>query len=330
MSFGYDCFKQVASDYAIDGWVSIAENYTNAVSNTRRPVYMVRGRQLTHEQMIEILSNEEPLFSGWNKDDLEADRDCFDSRETRDILKNCFYRKGYGWLSTWLYSDGTIGGNLLEWKYPEADELLPKWIELGLRYPFLDMAVGYTVSDEGPCYGCAHATYEYAERFEKHERNCRKTCRQYEPMLRKYTKDGIDFKLAKTSYECNFFSFFDTKLSHPYLCDLVEITIVISGGKVSVTFEDEAWKAFKEYYDKYNDANLEALYDGRVTEFSGWHIFSKDIIKECFRHQGLPDKCYDIAVQKGFITEIPDNALIITPQFIRNQHKAMLKKYNLK
>lgn len=75
-----------------------------------------------------------------------------------------------------------------------------------------------------------------------------------------------------------------------------------------VLFGDNAMEAFKRYYDKYNDDNLVAMYDGRVFGYSGWHIFGQDFIKECFRYKGLPDKCYDIAVDKGLIIPIPDDA----------------------
>lgn len=332
-------YREIISTYKDNKNVAIDENFDYDVSDTRRPIYMVRGKSITRDQVIEILSREEPLFDGWGS----GDSGIFDERGGRDILKNCFYRSGYSWLSTFLFSDGTIGGNILEFKYPDPDEILPKWIEFGLKYDFLDMAVGYTDQDEGMCYHCRNAHNKYFNEatscnFCREERGkiCeRKTCCDLEDcnklkdLLLKYR--DVDEELIKTpcAYEYLYAHHFSTRISHVNLVHRVKQAIVISDGKVHVLFGDNAVKAFKRYYDKYNEDSLVAMYDGRVFDSSDWHIFGKDFIKECFRYRNLSKKCYDIAVEKGFINMIHDDAKVVTADFIREEHAKMTKKYGL-
>lgn len=324
-SYEMEKYNEIIAKYKDNKNVVIDKNFDYDVSDTRRPIYMVRGRNITKEQVIEILSNEEPLFNGWDGDDSGF----FDNRDSRGILKNCFYRQGFDWLSTFMFSDGTIGGNLLEFKYPDPDEILPQWIEFGLKYDFLDMAVGYTNQDEGMCYFCKNT--DYKNNYFGHCKNeilCGiEDCNKLKDLLLKY--HDYDKDLIKSSYEYLFAYGFKTRDSHVNLVNCVKQTIVISGGKVHVLFGDNAMEAFKRYYDKYNDDNLVAMYDGRVFGYSGWHIFGQGFIKECFRYKGLPDKCYDIAVDKGLIIPIPDNAKVVTADFIREEHMKMIEKYGL-
>lgn len=332
-------YREILSEYRDNKNVVIDENFDYDVSDTRRPIYMVRGKGITRDQVIEILSREEPLFDGWDR----KDSGIFDERGNRGILKNCFYRSGYDWLSTFLFSDGTIGGNILELKYPDPDEILPKWIEFGLKYDFLDMAVGYTDQNEGMCCYCRNAHEKYFSEaiscgFCRKElgKVCeRKTCCDLEDcdklkdLLLKYR--DFDQELLKTpySYEYLFAHHFSTRLSHANLVHRVKQAIVISGGKVHVLFGGNAVEAFKKYYDKYNEDSLVAMYDGRVFDSSGWHIFGKDFMKECFRYRNLSEECYDIAVEKGFISLMPDDAKVVTAGFIREEHAKMTRRYGL-
>lgn len=315
-------YEEIISEYKNNKNVVIDTNFDYDVSDTRRPVYMIRGKSITRDQVIEILSHEEPLFGGWDSGDLGI----FDGRAQRGILKNCFYRQGYDWLSTFMFCDGTIGANMLEFKYPDPDEILPKWIEFGLKYDFLDMAVGYTDQDEGMCYFCKN-TKEDNEGATYRILCDLKDCDKLKALLSKY--QNFDRDLSHTSYEYLFAYNFSTRLSHVNLVNRVKQTIVLSGGKVHVLFGDNAVEAFKKYYRKYNDDNLVAMYDGRVFESSGWHIFGQDFIKECFRYKGLPEKCYDTAIEKGYISLIPNDAKVVTADLIRKEHGKMSKRYGL-
>ncbi|MCH5268238.1 MAG: hypothetical protein J1E62_07835 [Lachnospiraceae bacterium] len=317
----------IISGYQDNKNVIIDKNFDYDVSNTRKPVYMVRGKSLTKAQLMEILSNEEPLFDGWSDGDSEIRGK---RGQTSGLLGNCFYRNGADGPSAFLFSDGTLGGNFLESLYPSPEEILPKWIEFGLKYDFLDMAVGYTDQNEGMCQLCSDiiTDEENAAPQAFCDMKAHKKCDKLKDFIDKYR--DVDDVQSKDSYEHLFFHNFDTRLSHVGLVNRVKLTISISGGKIRVMFGSKAVDEFKKYYNKYNDDDLVAMYDGRVFKDSGWHIFGQNFIKECFRYKKLPEKCYDIAVDKGLISPVPVDAKIVTADFIKNEHEKMIEKLGLK
>lgn len=83
------------------------------LGSVRKPLVLVRGRPITVEQVKELITGEEPLFG----DDRNPECWWFDPRMERGILKNVFYKSEYSWLSTWVYSDGTIGGEVPVFRY---------------------------------------------------------------------------------------------------------------------------------------------------------------------------------------------------------------------
>lgn len=317
--------EEIISGYQDNKNVTIDKTFDYDVSNTRRPVYMVRGKSITREQVMQILSNEGALFDGWNGGDSGVRRE---STQTDMLLENCFYRSGFDGLSTFLFSDGTIGGNFLESLYPSPEEMLPKWIEFGLKYDFLDMAIGYTTQNEGMCHLCPHIDEENTVPQTFCDMKAQKKCDKLMDLILKYR--DMDEERSKTSYEYLFFHNFATRLSHVSLVNRVKLTISISGGKVRILFGSKATDEFKKYYNKYNDDDLVAMYDGRVFKHSDWHIFGQNFIKACFRYKNLPEKCYDIAVDKGYISPVSESAKIVTADFIKEEHIKMIQKYGLK
>lgn len=305
--------------------VIIDKSFDYDVANTRRPVYMVRGKSITREQVMEILSNEAPLFNGWSDGDFGLHRE---NEQTGMLLENCFYRNGVDKLSSFLFSDGTIGGNFLESLYPAPEEILPKWIEFGLKYDFLDMAVGYTDQNEGMCHLCKNIDEENSSLQPFCDMKFQKKCDKLRDLIFQY--HDIDESLSKTSYEYLLFHNFGTRLSHAGLINRVKLTISMSGGKVRIMFGPKAADEFKKYYHKYNDDDLVAMYDGRVFEHSDWHIFGQDFIKDCFHHKNLPEDCYDTAVDKDYISPVPEDAKIVTADLIREEHNKMIQKCGFK
>lgn len=315
----------IISVYQDNKNVIIDKSFDYDVSNTRRPVYMVRGKSITKEQVMEILSNEEPLFAGWSDEDsgMQGERG-----QTGTPLENCFYRSGVDSPSTFLFCDGTIGGNFLESLYPSPEEILPKWIEFGLKYDFLDMAVGYTNQNEGICHLCPNIDEENTSPQALCDMKVQKKCGKLNDLI--ITHRDIDGAQSKTSYEDLFFQNFGKRSSHVSMVNRVKLTISISGGKVRILFGSKASDEFAKYYNKYNDDDLVAMYDGRVFKNSGWHIFGQNFIKECFRYKNLPEKCYDIAVDRNYISPVSEDAKIVTADFIKGEHNKMLQKYGLK
>ena len=111
---------------------------------------LFRGKPITEEETIQLITGEEALF--------QENCNRFDER---GVLKNIFTEKGYTWLSTWIYTDGTIGGNLISLeKYPEIYEILPQFLHLGEKYPFLDMVISYTDEDEKLLFSCPAIDYD--------------------------------------------------------------------------------------------------------------------------------------------------------------------------
>ena len=128
------------------------EEISIELSNVRRPLVLVRGRPISREQAMQLIVGEEPLFGKGS--DNEDPR--FDPRSLGfGVLQDIFYRHPCSQLSTWVYTDGTIGGNLLHLgKYPELEDFLPMYADLAEKYPFLDIVVSYTLLDESCCGSC--------------------------------------------------------------------------------------------------------------------------------------------------------------------------------
>lgn len=346
-----DSGVQVDKEHDVNNYIEVLEYFGNnkniilprvgvseKVCDVRRPVYYVRGKSLAREQVIDVFSHEEPLFRGWDITDLNSNEDYLDIRSKRGVLKNCFYRRGYSWLDTWLFSDGTVGGNNLSFKYPYFNEFLPEWLVLGERYPYLDIAVGYSIINESKCHFCPYVNwdietndYDFGSDFIPMEACCNRKyvdyCKQFKGLVRKYS--NLKIRTYESTYEYKYGSSLNTKYFWPDIPDFIDITIVISQGKTQVYFGEEAIEHFREYYNKYNDDDLQALYDCSIFNYKDWHIFNKQFIKDCFKNVGLQEECYEIAVKNKFISDIPDDMTFVTAEFIRKQHRDMFKKYGI-
>ena len=340
--------QDMIDEYGNDPDVDLDVNYDNAIGNTRRPVFMVRGKTITHEQAVQVLAAMEPLFQGWKKDDLRYnDPKRIDNRNFRHTLYTCLYRPGYSWLASWLMSDGTIGGNILEGKYPELDEILPRWIDLAKKCPFLDLAVGYTTVDESMCWMCKYSeideeTDEYYDEDDgltmrpgpddKYEidKLCARECLRCKELLRTYKSGDVEYKWIKpTDYEYFYARDYNVRNHNAYMWKFVRGCIIIKNGHVSMYWGEEGRDKFKEYYDQYNDPYLSGLYGSQITESGKWTLWSKQDIIDAFALKGLPAECYDIAVEYGFITAIPDDMPTLTAEWLRKAHREMCEKWDI-
>ena len=343
-----ESYSELQEKYGNDPAVTLDLNYDQAIGNTRRPVFMVRGKNITHEQAVQVLAQMEPLFSGWNKDDLGYRKNQLsDSRCNRHTLRTCLYRQGYSWLSSWLMSDGTIGGNILEFKYPELEEILPQWVDLAKRCPFLDLAVGYTTVNESMCWFCKYGevdeqTGDYYDEDdgitmrpgpddEYHvEQLCVEECKRRKEFLKTYASGDVDWgRIKPTEYEYYYAREFYIRKHHKDMHKFVRGCFIIKNGHISMYWGKAGHDKFKEYYDKYNDPYLDGLYGQQIADTGKWHIWSKKDVREAFALKGLPAEYYDIAVQYRFITEIPEDAPILTAEWMRKAHREMCEKWNI-
>ena len=340
--------QDMIKEYGNDPDIDLDVNYDRAIGNTRRPVFMVRGKAITHEQAVRVLAEMEPLFSGWRKDDLRfTDTGRIDERNFRHTLYTCLYRQGYNWLASWLMSDGTVGGNILEGKYPELDEILPAWVDLAKKCPFLDLAVGYTTVNESMCWFCKYSeideqTGEYYDEDDgitmrpgpddefNVETLCMQDCMKYKELLKTYANGDVDWpRIKPTEYEYFYASGYNVREHNKFMWKFVRGCIIIRDGHVSMYWGEEGRDRFKEYYDRYNDPFLGGLYGGQITQTGKWHLWSRQDIIDAFAYKGLPAECYDIAVEYNFITAIPDDAPVLTAEWLRKAHREMCGKWNI-
>lgn len=67
----FDCIKKYGLSV---NDIVIKEDIDSAVqeiANTRRPLVLIHGKPLNHEQVVTLISNEEPLFHNWDSNDLD-------------------------------------------------------------------------------------------------------------------------------------------------------------------------------------------------------------------------------------------------------------------
>lgn len=309
------------------------EDDIKGISLTRRPVYAVRGEPLSENQVIELVTNEEPLFSKWRQGEIRNKRQG-DPRETTGVLKNIFYRRGYSWLSSWLYTDGTIGGEMLETHYPKFNEWAVEWVNCAKRNPFLNIVVGYTSIDEHLCttckYGinnvdCGNDDFKIGSNPVCDECN-HKFCsemQKYFKSIYKKTECTLD-----TLVEYQYLHWFGLVHSPLSISKFVRIAIVIKDGKVDFYSGVNAREVYEDYNRKYSFKGCSLLFTGAVLNSRFTCICDSRFIKKCFEHIGLSEAEYDKAISQELI-KVYDNNLVVTKNWVIEQYSKMLNKLNV-
>lgn len=109
----------------------------------RRPYYQMRGKRITEEQALEVISTTDNLFSLY----LDLDNTI------------CGMNFGNSWFVEsglshhgWVHPNGIVGTNDYMNKYPLVSEFAEELAAYLYRFPFLDMVIGITrwneMSDE--------------------------------------------------------------------------------------------------------------------------------------------------------------------------------------
>ncbi|NBH15849.1 hypothetical protein D3Z36_17270 [Lachnospiraceae bacterium] len=271
----------------------------------RRPLVLVRGKPVSVEQAVQIITGEEPLF----EEVYEWEGMGSDPREDRGVLKNIFYRQGYGWLSTWLYSDGTIGGNLIHLgKYPEIEEVVELYSPLAQKYPFLDMVVAYTGYNESCCYSCDFDIYK-----------CRE-CKPYRDRIRKYCLDESLVRNRKPGFEELYFrDWFNWHIRND-VDDAVRLTIWIHDSKAEVLFGEKAADKFVEYNKQYYAEEYSFMFSSELYSYGMTCVCSKEFVEDCFEYIGKPRSLCDEYVKRGFIAPFPEDAAVVTKDWVVSQY----------
>lgn len=301
------------------------DGYT--VDGVRRPLILFRGKPITHEEVVTLLAKEEPLFKGW--DDSEEGQS-HDRRMDRGILRNVFYRSGYSWLSTFILMDGYIGGSYLEWKYPNLDECIPKWIYFAKRNPNLDMVIAYTSNDESLCYCCGMINCDRdgsKEETPNHYCSDEQTamCKKIKSCLGKYNDD-----YKNKSMEALVWRSYDSTLHGNEAYNTIQFTIWIHNGEVDILIDDDAVNKFKEYDKLYSTPELRVLDSSSFYSPESYCICSEEDIREAFKAAGLSEDCYDTAIKLNLINKPSDGAIRLTKEYIVKEVGAVLQKYDIK
>lgn len=298
------------------------------LSNVRRPLVLVRGKPVAKEQAMQLITGEEPLFGEGGPEGC-----WFDPRQDRGVLKNIFYRKSFSWLSTWLYSDGTIGGNLIHLgKYPELDEFVPMYACLSGKYPFLDMVVSYTMYDECTCYGCGALDFSDEESGEAHgfslhdSMDCpRRDCLPYLDRIRRHDIWlNLKHKEGRDSDECYFekqyFRSWGTDHVRSDVGDQVVLTIHIHEGRTDLLFGGEAAHLFRKYDALYCKPEYAFLFASGLYNKGKTCICNKAFIEDCFESIGKSRSLCDEYVARGFLSPFEEE-IVATKEWVTEQYR---------
>jgi len=305
--------KNFAEEYNIK---EVDKDILAKLGNVRRPLMLVRGRPITVEQTKMLIAGEEPLFM----DVAEGEKCWFDPRNERGVLKNIFYRQGYDWLSTWAYSDGTIGGNLIfPGKYPDWDELLPPYMHLGKKYPFLDLVIAYTTYDESCCFMCS---LDFRP-DEKYIGKCK--CRDCQPYLDKIAECSIHSCGRGYNRNPDFEELYYRSwgLAHVRndVGDSVVLTIWIHDGVTDVLFGRKAADKFNEYNSLYCAPEYAFMFSSEMYRYDRTCICDKSFVEDCFEYAGKPKSLCDEYIAKGFISPFKEDTSVVTKEWVIRQYK---------
>lgn len=286
------------------------------LSDVRRPLILVRGKPITIEQTMRLITGEDPLF----RDVCDSEKRYFDPRSFSGILGDTFYRQHDSWLSTWVYSDGTIGGNLISGeKYPELDEIIPRYAHLS-KYQFLDMVVSYTFENESCCFWCSIGDTPY-QGFDK-PCKCR-DCAPYEDKIRYY--DGLKYNLTPGFDELYYRHWVQEHIRSDVV-DSVCLTIWIHNGQTDVLFGDEAKSKLSEYNNQYCAPEYDFMFCSSLYDYRTTCIYSKKFAEDCFEYIGKPRSLCDEYIERGFILPFNESAVVVTKDWVIRQYNIYIAK----
>ena len=283
------------------------------LSNVRRPLYLIRGKSITVEQVMKLVTGEDPLFGEGPKDGFIGDpRAC-----AGVILGNLFRRAGE--LSTWVYSDGTIGGDFVSaLKYPELPWFLPKYMHLAEAYPFLDFVISYTFHDEACCFGCDYLRTGSMDGVDGNCMDCQ-FCLDHI----KYYKDNWD---TASNFEEWYYSRWERHHVRSDIGEFVCLTIWIHNGKTEVLFGDKAIAKFNEYNTLYCDPEYAFMFSPYLYNVKNICIYNQKFVEDCFEYIGKPRSLCDEYVKRRLIPPFHEKAIVLTKAWVTEQYHTFIAK----
>jgi len=127
--------------------IIVDEEVRDFDSDVRRPYYRMRGKPVTQEQALEIIRRTDSFFSTMFWELGEHHPDYIGTGNFNNwLIERNHYPFGYGWI----HRDGTVGGNAITQKYPNAEEFIEEWSASLSAFPYLDLVIAVTRWNELP------------------------------------------------------------------------------------------------------------------------------------------------------------------------------------
>ncbi|MCI8661047.1 MAG: hypothetical protein HFG54_12530 [Lachnospiraceae bacterium] len=306
--------EELAAKYNIKNW---DEDIFLALSDVRKPLYLIRGKPITIEQVKELITGEEPLFG-------KKKPFCFleEKSETKDgLLGKIFYRDSHlDWLNSWVYTDGTIGGSFISSvKYPEPDEIaLYAYEEFAKKYPFLDMVIACTLNDQWPCFYCWITDRPY----EGYDGPCR--CRDCASHLEKIMFYDKKTHHSNPDFEELYYRDWSSWYIKSDIRDSVGLTLWIHDGQSEILCKDEARLKFHEYNTLYYKPEYAFMFASSLYRYKHTCICDKKFVEDCFAYIGKPKSLCDEYVEKGYILPFHEKDILVTKDWVTKQYNTYI------
>lgn len=129
-----DIFITDDTHFVYDGIEAVIDNEVRAwKSRTHYPYYQMRGKPLTEEQAIDVISRTDGYFQYPFKSDNYIGTVNFHNHWFDDTFPH-----------GWVHPGGIVGRNFNTSKYPDLEELLTEFLRYARAFPYLDLVVGIT------------------------------------------------------------------------------------------------------------------------------------------------------------------------------------------
>lgn len=310
--------REIIEKYSLtDDDLEVAES----VASTRRPLVLFRGKPITTEQTMHLITSLEPLFAD---EDLSTPHGLwFDLRSERGALKNIFYRPGYSWLDTWIHVDGTIGGNMLSLeKYPELDEYIELYKDL-YKFNFLDMVIAYTTINNSTCTLCDAIDRYKSITPEEVGCNCL-DCKPYIEKI-KFCEELNAESIEPLNFEEEYYAYWEYSHLRSDVYQYVEVVFWIHNGKMEILSGKQAQDKFIEYNKLYSSPEYEYMFSPDVHGYDRTCICTKKYVEDCFEFIGKPRTLVDEYIEKEFISPFNENAEVVTKAWMIEQYEKYIK-----
>lgn len=320
------------------GSSQVARAAFREISGIRRPLVLIRGKDLTKEELIKVILSAEPFFASTSEYDMWY---C-------GGIRNIFHRRGFGWLDGWFSQDGRIYSSYYLPKYPEVFEYLPYLKFLAEVNPFLDMTFTVIDSDESYCYSCPYVSvkgYGGCEVFgnsdyclaAKHKEFAKFVMESSE-YKRRGERSGIEVtdkdkaEIVKNDHYLNYFiNNFDFWYVPERIGDKSLLTVHLSGGKLKLYCGKDSSYMYTKYNSLYGDFRYMITQESNFYSCMGsngvsYVKFTREFLKELCIISGRGEEHYNmIASRHLYSNYLTNEEVLITSDWLKEQYDKYFK-----